>query len=190
MMLAMKDKAGNPAYTVGEIVQSVLTLLGGGQDTTANLIGGITMMFTQNPDQQALLVSDFSLLPKAVAEGVRRKGPALGVVRRTTGAVTMHGVDIPAGAIVYLSIQGANMDPDMFDDPGRFDIRRPNADKHLGFGLGRHACVGQPLARLETEIAIEALYRRLPGLKIDMAQKRTFSPSFGAAILESLRAYW
>lgn len=189
-MMVMKNPDGSQAYDSGEIVRAIFTLLGGGQDTTANLIANIAMLLTQNPDQQELLTRDMQLLPNAVEEGCRRKGAAVGLVRVTTRAVQVRGVTIPAGSLVYLSLHGANMDPDKFADPGRFDIHRPNASKHLAFGVGRHACVGQPLARLETEIALDVLYRRMPKLRIDLTQERVYKPNFTASVLTGLRASW
>lgn len=190
MMLAMTDKDGQPFNSVGDIIRSVMTLLGGGQDTTANLIANIAILLTENADQKQLLLDDFRFLPHVVEEGVRRKGSALGLVRRATCDVELRGVRIPAGAIVYLSLQGANLDPEVFEEPERFDIMRANASKHLAFGLGRHACTGQPLARLETEIALDVLYRRIPGLKVDLARERSFGANFTASVLETLPAHW
>ena len=62
---------------------------------------------------------------------------------------------------------GVNRDPAVFADPDRFDINRPNATRHLAFAQGPHVCLGMHLARLETEIALERLLVRLPGLRLD-----------------------
>jgi cytochrome P450 len=189
-MLAVKDENGRALYEVGEIVRAVFTLIAGGQETTANLIANIATLLTKEPAQQALLTGNLSLVPKAVVEGLRRKTSAVGIVRRTTRDVEVRGVKIPKESIVYVSLPGANMDPDMFEDPGRYDILRGNAGKNVGFGAGRHVCAGKSLAQLEAEVAIDALYRRIPNLKVDLSISREFSTTFTAPALKSLRATW
>ena len=189
-MLAMKSDKGEGLYEVGDVVRAVFTLIVGGQDTTANLIANIATQLTKNPDQQALLAGDLSLVPKVIDEGLRRQSPSVGLVRRTTCETEVRGVRIPRASIIYLSLQGGNMDAEVFEDPGRFDILRPNASKYISFGTGRHTCVGQQLARMEAEVAIDALYRRIPDLKVDLSIERQFTPIFTAPAVKSLRAFW
>jgi cytochrome P450 len=89
----------------------------------------------------------------------------LGLYRNTTRDVTLHGVTIPANSKVYINYAAANRDAGAFPDPDRFDLRRP-PKRHMSFGLGTHFCLGAPMARLEAEIALQALIERLPGLRL------------------------
>jgi cytochrome P450 len=78
----------------------------------------------------------------------------------------------------------------MFPDPLLFDVRRANAASHLGFGRGRHRCLGAPLAVPQTQIVLRLLYERLPNLKADLTQELEFLPSMAVRALTSQRAAW
>jgi len=80
----------------------------------------------------------------------------------------VSGVQIPAGAKVLLLLGAANRDPVWFDDPERFDVRRPNAREHIGFGKGIHYCLGAALTRLEVRIMLEHLTARIPSLRLSL----------------------
>ncbi|MGI9601071.1 MAG: cytochrome P450, partial [Acidimicrobiales bacterium] len=97
--------------------------------------------------------------------------PVMQFCRTTTEDVTIRGVDIPAGDKLYLSYLSANRDEDVFDDPNRFDILRPNADRHLAFGTGPHFCLGAALARLQLRCILTELYTQLPD--IELAERPT-----------------
>jgi cytochrome P450 len=87
------------------------------------------------------------------------------ILRRTTGATTIAGVDLPPGADVLLAFASANRDEDRYPDAGRFDITR-TPTRHFGFGAGVHTCVGAAPARTQARIALETLVERLPGLRL------------------------
>jgi hypothetical protein len=82
-------------------------------------------------------------------------------------ATTVDGVDVKAGESVVVLLAGANRDPDVFEDPDRFDIRRSNARDHLAFAYGAHVCIGAALARLEGQVALEALLDRFESFRLD-----------------------
>jgi cytochrome P450 len=93
--------------------------------------------------------------------------PAAAVVDRyATAGAQLAGAAIRAGDQVTVSIAGANRDPAVFPDPGTFDVRRANAARHLAFAHGPHFCIGAPLARLETQVAIDTVLDRLPRLQL------------------------
>jgi cytochrome P450 len=104
-----------------------------------------------------------------------RYDPSVPVWRRvTTRPVSLGGVDLPAGARLFLWLAAAGRDAAAFTEPDRFDLRRPDADRHLAFGQGLHYCLGANLGKLEAQIAIAELARRYPDLALVPDQEFTF----------------
>ena len=174
----------------GAVVRHMLSLFTAGHDTSANMIAHLVLLLTDNPDQLALLKSDPSLLRNTVEEGLRRRGSSTGAFRVATEDTELGGQKLPRGSLVCLLLPGGSLDSEIFPDPGRFDINRPNANKHLALGFGLHACIGQPLVRMETPIAIRELYRRMPDLHIDRAMPMAYTPTFGFSGLNQITARW
>ncbi|GAA2624854.1 cytochrome P450 [Streptomyces spororaveus] len=155
--------------TEDELVAMVFLLLAAGYITTVNLIGGGIAMLLGHPDQLALLRADPALLPGAIEEFLRYDGPVSpGIARFAREDVKLAGVTIPRGATVLIGAALADRDPARFPDPDRLDITRQD-NAHLAFGHGIHYCLGAPLARLEGQIAIGTVLRRLPGLALAVA---------------------
>ena len=102
----------------------------------------------------------------------------------------MRGQSIPRGAMLCLLLPGGNLDAETFPDPETFDIRRSNANRHLGLGRGRHACAGQPLVRIEAPIGLRTLYARMPDLHIDPDRPIDYVPNFGVSTISSIFAKW
>ncbi|HEY4019680.1 MAG TPA: cytochrome P450 [Pseudonocardiaceae bacterium] len=149
-----------------ELVSMSFLMLTAGFETTAHLIGNAVAGLLCNPDQLAALRADPALLPAVVEEVLRYAGPAgMTTLRFTTEPVVVGDVEIPAGEFVEVLLGGANRDPEVFDHPDSFDVRRKSAS-HLAFGHGIHHCVGAPLARLEGQIAIGRLLARFPDLAL------------------------
>ena len=150
-----------------ELLSMIFLLLVAGHETTVNLIGNGTLALLQNRDQFDLLRSDPTLIKSAVEEMLRYNGPVETPTPRWAFEDVQFGDQVIAqGDIVLPSLLGANRDPAYFADPNRFDIRR-DPNKHIAFGNGIHYCLGAPLARLEGEIAIKTLVRRLPNLELN-----------------------
>ena len=105
-------------------------------------------------------------MPQAIEEGVRWECPLLGIMRTATRSVQIGGVEIPEGAVINVNMGSANRDETRWERPDEFDIFR-EPKQHMAFAFGPHRCVGMHLARLETEVVIEALLDRLPGLRLD-----------------------
>ena len=147
-----------------DIQASCILLLIAGYETTTRLIGNALFCFTQHPAVMAELREDPDLLPGALEEVLRYRPSVCGVLRVTTKDALVGATSIKAGQPIIVQISSANRDETAFPDPDRFDIRRkPN--RHFGFGQGIHFCLGAPLARLESKIAVSALLQRFPDLQ-------------------------
>ncbi|AJZ86162.1 MULTISPECIES: cytochrome P450 [Streptomyces] len=154
-----------------ELVSMVFQLLVAGYETTAHLIGNGILALLRHPDQLAALRADRSLLRGAVEEFCRYDNSLhLNTLSVTTEPAEIAGVRVPADEFVIVSLGSANHDPERFEDPERFDIRR-EAGGQLAFGHGIHHCMGAPLARLQTEIAVGALLDRFARIELAVAPK-------------------
>ena len=151
-----------------ELVAQTLLLYIAGHETTVNLIAGGTLALLRHPAQLALLRTDPALVGNAVEELLRYDSPVQASRRITLEAVTVGGIEIPAGAFVMASLGSANRDESFWGpDAAELDLRRENARQHVSFGAGPHHCLGASLARLEACIAFERLTARFPGLALD-----------------------
>jgi cytochrome P450 len=153
-------------------------------------MGQLVRILEDHPAALAELRQDPSLWSRAIEEGLRVRSAANGLFRIATRDVEVAGVTIPAGSVVWLSIASAGHDERVFEDPERFDLHRQNADDHIGFGKGRHFCMGAPLTRVEAPIGLRVLYERLPGLKVQPGQQLEYDPVLAAVILKGLRVTW
>jgi len=149
-----------------ELVAMVFLLIFAGYETTVHLITNGVLTLLEHPDQLARLRAQPELMESAVEEILRFNGPIHGTKPAYAREdVTLHGVTIPRGSAVMPLLGAANRDPAVFDEPDVFDIARtPN--KHLAFGHGIHFCLGAPLARMETKIALTNLLQRNPNLRL------------------------
>jgi 4-methoxybenzoate monooxygenase (O-demethylating) len=143
----------------------VRSLLSAGMDTTVNGIAAAIYALASHPDQWSILRQDPSLAKLAFEETVRWESPVQTFFRTTTREVEVAGRRIPAGEKVLLFLGAANRDPRRWTNPDSFDIRR-NASGHVGFGMGIHRCVGQTVARVEAEIVLTALARRVERIEL------------------------
>jgi cytochrome P450 PksS len=159
--LIRADEAGD-TLSEEELVAMLFLLLVAGHETTVNLIGNGVLALLEHPDQLARLRDDPALIRPAVEELLRYGNPVdMATERYTRDEVTIGGVTIPRGEMVFVLLASANRDERQFANPDVLDLgREPN--KHVAFGLGTHFCLGAPLARLEGQIAINTLLRRFP----------------------------
>ena len=149
-----------------ELLGMVFLLLIAGHETTVNLIGNGVLALLLHPDQLQKLRSDPSLLKPAVEELLRYDGPVeTSTERFAREDVRIGGTVIPRGEMVMVVIASADHDPERFPNPDALDITRQD-NKHLAFGKGIHFCLGAPLARMEGQIAINTLLRRMPNLRL------------------------
>ena len=155
--------------TETEAISNAAVLLFGGIETTEGMIANVVLHLLSSPGELDLVLADRGLIPAAIEESLRLEPAAAVVDRYATSDTRLGGARIHAGDQVTVSIAGANRDPRIFDDPDTFQIRRPNAGRHLAFAHGPHFCLGAHLARLEAQIAVQTLLDRLPGLRLDTA---------------------
>ncbi|NIH84371.1 cytochrome P450 [Amycolatopsis granulosa] len=149
-----------------ELVMLAMGLLVAGHETTASQIPNFVYTLLGHPEQLAVLRADLSLVPQAVEELMRfvPLGVGAGFARYALEDVELGGVTVRAGEAVLPALASANRDENAFPDPDRLDLRRRDTS-HIGFGHGVHHCLGAPLARMELQVALGTLLRRLPGLR-------------------------
>ncbi|MEV5510810.1 cytochrome P450 [Streptomyces orinoci] len=147
--------------TDGELMSTATLLLIAGHETTVNLITNGVLTLGRHPEALQRLCDDPELMPRAVEELLRFEPPVQFLPQRTPLAdIEVAGVTVPKGAPLILVLASGNRDPLRFPEPDRFRPDRED-NQHLGFGSGVHSCFGAPLARLETQIALTVLLRRL-----------------------------
>lgn len=162
-------------------------LLFGGHETTTNLLSSDVLALLRNPAQRDRLLADPALAESAVEEFMRFDGPTRISVRVAAATIKLRGQEIRAGDRVFLMLPAANRDPARFEHPDELDIaRKPN--QQIGFGLGPHYCLGAPLARLEGQITIPQLFRRLESLELESDASLGWRPTLLSRSLESLPA--
>ena len=151
-----------------EVVQFLILLTAAGSETVTKLVGNGVMTFAEHPDECRRLQADPSLAGDAVEEVLRWKAPSQYQGRFALADREHHGRTIPAGSPVLVVTGAANRDPRAYDEPDRFDITRAGTPLGITFGHGIHYCIGAHLARLEGKVAFTEIYRRWPGLQVDL----------------------
>jgi cytochrome P450 len=173
-----------------ELCANIILLFGAGHETTVNLIGNGLLALHRNPDQLALLKSKPELMSNAIEEFLRYDSSV-----QITGRVALEdigrvgGKDIKKGDAIMCLLGAANRDPSAYENPEKLDVTRQNIRIH-SFGGGIHFCLGAQLARIEAEVAISTLLRRLPNLKIDDVDNPQWRPTFVLRGLKTLPASW
>jgi cytochrome P450 len=165
-LLATEDQVDG--LTSAEILGACSLLLFAGHDTTSSLLGSATLALLEHPEQAQYLCRDLDgrALDVAVEELMRFEAPAKAMMRQVAHDQTFEGVEMHGGEGVFLTILAANRDARVFDRAEELDLTR-SPNPHLTFGHGHHFCLGASLARLEARVALRALLRRFPGLRLD-----------------------
>jgi cytochrome P450 len=173
-----------------ELIANVILLFGAGHETTVNLIGNGLLALHRNPDQLRLLQNDPSLIANAIEE-LLRYDSSVQVTGRTAleDVDDIGGIPLAKGQSVVCLLGSANRDPAVYADPDRLDITRADV-RPLSFGGGIHYCVGAQLARIEGEIAIATLLRRLPNIRLDDPDRPDWRQTFVLRGLNKLPASW
>jgi cytochrome P450 len=165
LLTRMVNLSGRDAMTEEEIRSAAVLLLLAGYDTTAKTMGQCLVALEMHPDQRRMVVDDSTLIPNMVEEVLRWCGPIGFLARLVKHDMTLGDQNLSSGEIVFSFCGAANRDPRRWADPLRFDIKR-ELKSNLGFGWGPHLCLGAPLARLETRIAMERLLAIAPEYKL------------------------
>jgi cytochrome P450 len=166
--LALVEEAGDQ-LTEDELISTCVLLLNAGHEATVNVIGNGMLALLNHPDQMEALLRNPALISTAVEEMMRYDTPLQLFRRWVLEDLDYKGFSFKQGTEVALMFGAANCDPAPFLNPHTFDITRQD-NQHIAFGNGIHYCLGAPLARLELQVAIGTLLRRLPNLRIDGEQ--------------------
>ena len=172
-----------------ELTANIILLFGAGHETTVNLIGNGLLALHRNPDQLQRLQRSPSLIGNAIEELLRYDSSVQLTGRTALEDVEVGGTSVAKGESVLCLLGAANRDPAAYPDPDRLDIARPNI-RPLSFGGGIHFCLGAQLARIEGEIAIATLLRRLPNLRLDDPEHADWRQTFVLRGLNRLPASW
>lgn len=141
-------------------------LFGAGQDTTSRLIAMAILVLGEDEDLQQRLRDQPDRIPDFIEETLRYDAPVKVAYRLALADTTIGDIEVPAGTILTVCYNAASNDPTHFEHPERFDIDRPHVRDHMGFGRGFHGCLGAPLGRMESRIAIERLLARVSDIWI------------------------
>ena len=167
-----------------ELLATCILLLVAGHETTVNLIGNGTLALLRHPAELRRLRDDPRIIGTAVEELLRFDGPVQRTARIPSADIVIGGRTIPKGEMVMPFLGAADRDSAQFPDPQRLDLTRAD-NRHIAFGMGIHFCLGAPLARMEGQIAINTLLKRLPKLAL-ATDKPEFRQSLTLRGLQSL----
>jgi cytochrome P450 len=157
---------GDERLNQRELLSTIFQLIVAGHDTTASLIGNSVVALLRHPAQLATLRADPDKMSAAIEEVLRYDAPVPhSTFRYALEPIDIGGVTIPAGAQVIINLASANRDPNHYSHPDLLDIDRTDT-RHLAFGHGIHFCLGAPLARMEGQLALNALLHRFPQLRL------------------------
>jgi len=162
----IKAEEENDALTSEEIFSMTVLLLVAGNETTTNLLANCVRQLLLHPEVEQKLRANPERIPEFVEEILRFDSPVLGLFRLVTKDIVLGGQAIPAGSFVLPFFASANRDELRFKNADQLDLDRDTRG-HVAFGYGIHFCLGAPLARLETKVALEELLKRLPSLRGD-----------------------
>ncbi|MGD1094672.1 MAG: cytochrome P450 [Bryobacteraceae bacterium] len=162
----MTTEVQGERLTDEEVVANTIVTMVGGQETTTNLIGNGILTLLRNPGEMQRLRDDLSLVPSAVEELLRYESPSQHTARLAPEDLELGGRRIRKRQAVIAVMAAGNRDPEQFADPDRLDVGR-NDRRHLAFGWAAHFCFGAALARIEGQVAFEAILRKLPEMTLD-----------------------
>jgi cytochrome P450 len=156
-----------------EVLWLTFTLLVGGAENPAAMIGNSLLYLSQDTALRARLAADHDLIPAACEELLRQTSSAVSLARNVLSDVELEGVQLHAGDRVLVWLPAANRDPEVFDEPAVVDIDRP-ACPHVAFGDGPHVCIGAALFREWFHITLREVLTKMPNYTVDLEQAHRF----------------
>ncbi|MBP1851341.1 cytochrome P450 [Rhizobium halophytocola] len=168
------DWSANTVISFESLVHQIVGIIIGGLDTTRAAFAMLVSLLAQHPQQWAAVKADPGLIPGAVSEGLRYDPSVGSIARFVTEPLEIGGVTLPAGVMLRVSTMSAMRDPDLYENPECFDIRRADHPRlHTVFGLGPHRCIGEMLARLELQESLAALAAAVTTIEVETAPRLT-----------------
>lgn len=190
MRFGIRLQAEHPDIVTDSYLHSMMMAgIVAAHETTANATANALRLLLQHPSAWRELAEDPSLIPNAVEECLRFSGSIIAWRRVALEEVTVGSVTLPAGSKVLMVMTSANHDEQHFHDADLLDIHRDNASDHLSFGYGAHQCMGKHLARMELQVFLDELSRRLPHMRL-AEQRFTYLPNISFRGPEHLWVEW
>lgn len=186
MSFLIHGDAHGHSLTRDEVMMQIITMIAAGGETTGNGLINTVYALMRNRRHWDALVAGEADVDAIIEEGLRLNTSVLGLFRTAKRDVTLSGVTIPEGAMVFLLWGSANHDESRYDRPTEFRPGERGVAQDLTFGRGIHYCIGAPLARMEMRIALEALARHMPGLHLASDEPPAYRPITQFRALESL----
>lgn len=183
--LSTAEIDGRP-LTPPELGATMNSLLNAGHGTTVSGLTSLLYEVLTRPELKQRLIDEPDMIPKAVEESMRLHTPFFGLYRRATRDVTVNDVEIAEGESILMMWAAANRDPKVFENPDEFVLERESRKRLLTFGFGIHACMGQPIARMEMHVALGELLARAPG--IELVDPETVKHQFGGSETAAIRS--
>ncbi len=174
--------------TMAEMLSMLGQMLAAGNETTTSLLSQLMLLLAEQPQWWEWLREEpQERAAPLVEEGLRYFSPTQAMPRVATADIEFFGHRIPEGSALMVLFASANRDAEHFENPAAFDPTRPNVREHLAFGRGAHVCLGAPLARLQSVVALRELVNRVESMKVIDSSRHAYLPSFrqrGLARLE------
>jgi cytochrome P450 len=169
---------GEDPIPMAQLLTLMRELVIAGNETSGKLITEIVRLIASKPDEWDRVRAEPERARPVVEEALRWATPSQTAFRRATADTHLAGMDIPAGSVVVVSFASANRDEDVFSDAARFNPERDGLQQHLAFGMGKHACIGSPLARMEGVIATQVLAQQIAALTVIEREQLRYNASF------------
>jgi cytochrome P450 len=169
---------GEDPIPMAQLLTLLRELVIAGNETSGKLITEIVRLLDTEPGEWDRIRSEPERARPVVEEALRWATPSQTAFRRATSDTQLAGLDIPAGSVLVVSFASANRDEDVYPDAARFDPHRDGLQQQLAFGLGQHACIGSPLARMEAVIATQVLAQQFDALTVIGRERLRYNASF------------